>query len=86
MMGLLGTVTGMITAFNQIAQTEGTARPSQLAGGISEALVTTCMGLIVAIPTMFFVSLFRNRIQSYIAQTEVEVEKLMARFRKQATT
>ena len=83
MMGLLGTVTGMIAAFNQIAQTEGAARPSQLAGGISEALVTTCLGLVVAIPTMFFVSLFRNRIQSYVAQTEVEVEKLMGQFRKQ---
>ncbi len=84
MMGLLGTVTGMIEAFNQIAITEGTARPSQLAGGISEALVTTCLGLIVAIPTMFFASFFRNRIESYIAEAESVTEKIMGRFRKQS--
>jgi biopolymer transport protein ExbB len=81
MLGLLGTVTGMIRSFNIIAVTEGTAKPSQLAGGISEALVTTCMGLIVAIPTMFFVSFFRNRVDSYVAETETVVEKLMGHFR-----
>jgi biopolymer transport protein ExbB len=60
------------------------ARPSELASGISEALVTTCMGLIVAIPTMFFVSLFRNRIEGYVAETETVVEKLMGRYRGSA--
>ena len=79
------TVTGMIRSFNQIAITEGAARPSQLAGGISEALVTTCMGLVVAIPTMFFVSFFRNRIDGYVAEAETVVEKLMGRFRKATT-
>ncbi|MHC4927070.1 MAG: MotA/TolQ/ExbB proton channel family protein, partial [Planctomycetota bacterium] len=81
-LGLLGTVTGMIRAFNQIALTEGMAKPSQLAGGISEALVTTCMGLIVAIPTMFFATYFRNRIDSFIAEAETIVDKLMGRFRQ----
>jgi len=85
MMGLLGTVTGMIRSFNKIAATEGTAKPSQLAGGISEALVTTCLGLAVAIPTMFFVSFFRNRVDSLVAEAEVVVEKLMSRFRKTTT-
>jgi biopolymer transport protein ExbB len=82
MLGLLGTVTGMISSFNQIALTEGTARPSQLAGGISEALVTTCLGLIVAIPTMFFVAFFRRRIDGFVAESETVVEKLMGNFRK----
>jgi len=82
MLGLLGTVTGMIRSFNKIAATEGAAQPSDLAGGISEALVTTCMGLIVAIPTMFFVSQFRNRIDSYVAEAETVVERLMGRFRR----
>lgn len=85
MLGLLGTVTGMIRSFNQIAVTEGAAKPSQLAGGISEALVTTCMGLVVAIPTMFFVSLFRNRIDEYVAEAEGVLERLMARFRQNPT-
>lgn len=82
MLGLLGTVTGMIRSFNSIAQTEGTAKPSELAGGISEALVTTCLGLAVAIPAMFFVAFFRNRIDGFVAEAETEVEKLMGRFRR----
>jgi len=82
MLGLLGTVTGMISAFNQIARTEGAARPSQLAGGISEALVTTCLGLVVAIPTLFFVAFFRRRIDGFVAESEIAVEKLMGHFRK----
>jgi len=82
MMGLLGTVTGMILAFNKIAFKEELVRPSDLAHGISQALVTTCMGLIVAIPTMFFVSFFRNRIDSTVAEAEAIVEKLMGQFRK----
>ncbi len=86
MLGLLGTVIGMIEAFNKIAETEGAARPYQLAGGISVALVTTCLGLIVAIPTMFFVSFFRTRIEGYVSETEIVVEKLMGRFRQERTT
>ncbi len=84
MLGLLGTVLGMIKAFNEISLSEGAAQPSQLAGGISEALVTTCLGLIVAIPTMFFVAFFRNRIDSTVSEAEIVVEKLMGRFRRQS--
>ena len=86
MLGLLGTVTGMIKSFNKIAQTQGTATPAELAEGISQALITTCMGLIVAIPAIFFVSLFRNRIDSCVAEAEMIVEKLMGRFRAISTT
>ena len=82
LLGLLGTVTGMIRSFNDIAKTKGAADPSQLAGGISEALITTCLGLVVAIPTMFFVAFFRNRIDSFVAEAETIVEKLMGRFRR----
>ena len=82
MLGLLGTVTGMIRSFNQIALTEGTVKPSMLAGGISEALVTTCLGLVVAIPTMFFVAFFRSRIDGFVAEAEAVVERLMGPFRK----
>lgn len=81
MLGLLGTVTGMISSFNVIAGSEGTAPPSQLAGGISQALVTTCIGLSVAIPTMFFVGFFRNRIDSMVNEAGAVTEKLMSRFR-----
>ncbi len=84
LLGLLGTVTGMIASFNIIASTEGAAKPSQLAQGIWEALVTTVEGLVVAIPAMFFVAFFRNRVDSFVAETEAMVEKLMGRFRKGA--
>jgi biopolymer transport protein ExbB len=84
MLGLLGTVTGMIRSFHMIASTEGVARPSQLATGIYEALVTTAEGLIVAIPAMFFVSYFRTRIDHFVAEAEAVVERLMSRFRRQS--
>jgi len=84
MLGLLGTVTGMIRSFHMIASTEGAARPSQLATGIYEALVTTAEGLIVAIPAMFFVSYFRTRIDHFVSEAEAVVERLMSRFRRQS--
>jgi biopolymer transport protein ExbB len=78
MLGLLGTVIGMIEAFNVIASTGGMARPDQLAGGISQALVTTLMGLVVAIPAMVAFSFFRNKIDSLVAEAGSRVEQIMA--------
>jgi biopolymer transport protein ExbB len=77
MLGLLGTVSGMINAFNVIAASGGMARPDELASGISEALVTTLMGLIVAIPTMIAFSYFRNRIDSIVAEAGKRVEQVL---------
>jgi biopolymer transport protein ExbB len=77
MLGLTGTVLGMIKAFNTIASTEGAARPAELAGGISQALVTTLMGLVVAIPTMVAFSYFRNKIDSIIAEAGKRVEQVL---------
>jgi biopolymer transport protein ExbB len=77
MLGLLGTVLGMIKSFNTIAASGGMARPEELAGGIGQALVTTLMGLIVAIPTMIAFSYFRNRIDSLIAETGKRVEQVL---------
>jgi len=62
MLGLLGTVTGMIHSFNVMGVAKGAARPDELAVGISEALVTTSIGLIVAVPMMFLYSLLRDRV------------------------
>ncbi|MGE9292023.1 MAG: MotA/TolQ/ExbB proton channel family protein [Puniceicoccales bacterium] len=59
MVGLLGTVSGMVKAFNAIA-TQGMGNPQMLADNISEALITTASGLIVAIPAMFFYIVFKN--------------------------
>lgn len=77
MLGLLGTVMGMIRAFNTIAATGGAAKPDELAGGISQALVTTLMGLLVAIPTMVAFSYFRNRIDSLVAEAGKRIEQIM---------
>jgi biopolymer transport protein ExbB len=77
MLGLYGTVLGMIEAFNQIASTGGAARPDELAGGISKALVTTLMGLFVAIPAMIAFSFFRNKIDSIVAETGKRVEQIL---------
>ncbi len=77
MLGLTGTVLGMITAFNTIAASGGTAKPDELAGGIGQALVTTLMGLVVAIPTMIAFSYFRNRIDSIVAEAGKCVEQIM---------
>jgi biopolymer transport protein ExbB len=77
MLGLLGTVTGMIKAFNIIAATDAAAKPADLAGGISEALVTTLFGLVVAIPTMCAFSFFRNKIDSLISEAGKRVEQIL---------
>lgn len=77
MLGLLGTVQGMIEAFNTIEATGGAARPGDLAGSISKALVTTFEGLVVAIPTLAALSFFRSRIDSLVAETGKRVEQIL---------
>jgi biopolymer transport protein ExbB len=77
MMGLTGTVLGMITAFNMLAATDGTAEPKDLAGGIGQALITTLFGLVVAIPTMVAYSFFRNKIDSIVAEAGKRIERIM---------
>lgn len=68
MIGLLGTVTGMIFAFQQVASTQGTAGAGQLAEGIYQALVTTVGGLIVAIPSLGAFAILRNRGDQLVAE------------------
>jgi len=77
MLGLTGTVVGMIFAFNKIASSSGAAKPEELAGGIGTALVTTLIGLLIAIPAMIAFSFFRNKIDSLVAETGKRVERLM---------
>ena len=68
MMGLLGTVIGMIFAFREVADTQGAARAADLAEGIYLALVTTVEGLIVAIPSLAAFAVFRNRVDQLVAE------------------
>ena len=69
MVGLLGTVIGMIFAFQEVADTQGAARAAQLAEGIYTALVTTVGGLLVAIPSLAGFAIFRNRVDQLVAET-----------------
>ena len=76
LMGLLGTVMGMITVFKAIEQTGGSASGAQLAGGIWEALLTTAFGLIVAIPTLAVQSLFEKGLDSRMEKLEAFITEL----------
>ncbi len=76
MLGLLGTVLGMITAFQQIAATQGSAQGPELARGIYQALVTTVEGLVVAIPSIGLFAYFRNRIDRMMAEMTVKVQEI----------
>lgn len=69
LLGLLGTVTGMISVFTAI-RSQGVGDISNLAGGISEALVTTAAGLAVAIPTLVFFNLFSRKVENLINEME----------------
>ncbi len=81
MLGLLGTVTGMVGSFKKIADNPGVApKPDQLAGGISTALVTTLIGLWIAIPAIFFFQLFRNWLEEINSESTEETTRLMSRF------
>jgi biopolymer transport protein ExbB len=69
LLGLLGTITGMIKTFNVIAAL-GYGHPEALAGGISEALITTAAGLGVAIPTVVLYNFFTSRVDSLVVEME----------------
>lgn len=76
LLGLLGTVIGMIKVFTAIVS-HGVGDPGQLAGGISEALITTAAGLTVAIPSYFFYRYFRGLVRAYVVQMEQQAIELL---------
>ena len=76
LLGLLGTVIGMIAVFTTIT-TVGVGNPSQLAGGISQALITTASGLSVAIPSLIFHRYFHGKIDALVVSMEQETIKLV---------
>jgi biopolymer transport protein ExbB len=78
MVGLLGTVIGMLKAFNSVAFDLAKARPMELAGGVGQALITTIAGLIVAIPAMMAYSWFRGRVIKLTGQLEGAATDLLA--------
>ena len=80
MIGLMGTVQGMIASFRTIATSPTTPKPSELADGISTALFTTIEGLAVAIPSMIAFAIIKNRIARFMLEVGMVSEGLMGRF------
>jgi biopolymer transport protein ExbB len=78
MIGLLGTVIGMIFAFQEVAATQGQARAADLATGIYQALVTTVGGLLVAIPALAAFAIFRNRVDQLVAEGSYMAQHVFA--------
>ena len=77
LLGLLGTVTGMIITFQAITLF-GTGDPKTMAGGISQALMTTVLGLVVAIPTVLLHSIVHSRAQSILHVLEEQSAGMIA--------
>lgn len=80
MLGLLGTVWGMILAFQSISTSGAQPRPDQLAGNIATALFTTLEGVVVAVPAIFFFAMFRNRITIISVETSKVAERTINAF------
>jgi biopolymer transport protein ExbB len=76
MIGLLGTVSGMIGAFQKIG-TGGMGKPELLAGNIGEALITTATGLIIAVPAIFAFFIFRNNLSRIVRDAEGEYSAII---------
>ena len=81
MVGLFGTVFGMIKAFNLLGISGGQPRPDQLAAAISIALITTFWGLLIAIPALAIAGIFRTRIQTIFAKAAIDLEALLAQIK-----
>jgi biopolymer transport protein ExbB len=82
MLGLLGTVTGMVGAFDTIASAGETVKPADFADDISQALLTTVMGLVIAIPVSAFYVYFKNRATRIGLEMGAISEELFDRFRE----
>ncbi len=86
MVGLLGTVTGMIIAFQQVAVSAGTAGAGDLAEGIYQALVTTVAGLIIAIPSLGAFAICRNRVDELMAEATQRANHALAPIKRMSGT
>jgi len=84
LLGLLGTVSGMLTAFGVIENSTN-PNPAELAGGIKEALVTTMLGLVVAVPVMVGFFFYRNRVVKIVLEISAITEDMLDRFRPQTS-
>jgi biopolymer transport protein ExbB len=80
MIGLLGTLKGMIASFSVIARSDVQMKASEVAGGISEALLLTFEGVALSVPAIYFFSLFRNRVSSISTTAALEADQFLRHF------
>ena len=78
LMGLLGTVLGMISTFSEIANAQAGVNMNQLAGGIWQALITTAAGLVIAIPALFFLHHFQSRVNAVASALSEAANAMLA--------
>ena len=81
MIGLFGTVYGMIRAFQELVAAGGNAEPGKLAAGISTALITTFWGLVVAVPALTAYAMIRNKVDAFASEAVLAAERLIAPFK-----
>lgn len=81
MLGLLGTVSGMIKAFGTLGR-EGMGDPAKLASNISEALVTTASGLVIALPAIFAYFYFRDRLTELVSRVDKHASRMLTSLRR----
>ncbi|MBM2840378.1 MAG: MotA/TolQ/ExbB proton channel [Bacteroidetes bacterium] len=86
MLGFLGTVTGMVSAFQKIEGLGGIVNPSDLAGGIWEALVTTVFGLLVGIPAYALYNYFVARVARFVHEMEVTTTEFIDLLQRRGTS
>ena len=77
LLGLLGTVTGMIKSFNVVGSTQGLNNPNAITGGVAEALLATATGLAIAIVTLIGYNYLTEKVKEIIADMEVRATQLM---------
>lgn len=84
MVGLLGTVTGMLLAFKEVADSQQNAGAADLADGIYQALVTTVYGLVIAIPALGFFAMFRSWVDELVAEAAYAALHILAPLKQRA--
>ena len=80
MVGMLGTLKGMIGAFSVIAQSDVQIKASDVANNVSEALVTTFEGVILAVPAIYFFAIFRNRVSHIATSVTLTADQFLRHF------
>src|SRR5262245_12663217 len=79
MIGLVGTLKGMISSFSVIALSDTQLRASEVAGGISEALLLTFEGVALSVPAIYFFAVFKNRVAKISVDTLLAADELVRR-------